>query len=457
MRQFTKKMHFVGVGGAGMSPLAEVLHSRGHIITGSDRERSSSTERLEKLGIRIQYGHEPGLVKDADLLVYSSAVKEDNPERLYAVEHGIPCLRRAEVLGDIMRTNFTICISGTHGKTTTTSLVGTIFMDALSSPTVLVGGMLRSAGSHAVVGNGRVLIAEADEYDRSFLAMYPSIAVITNIEADHLDCYKDLADIKETFIRFTERVPFDGAVIVCLDDEGILDVLPKIRRTVITYGISESADYQARNMVFTNGRATFDVYNRGKLLGGVSLSIPGIHNVRNSLAAIVSALETGIDFQTAARSISGFSGVKRRFEIVGEVNGVTVIDDYAHHPGEIKATLEAARRCGYGKITAVFQPHLYSRTRDFLNEFAEALSLADQVFITEIYKSREQPIPGVNAENIVNAMKNSGFSDVHFIGDKNEIVFALDNLVHSGDAVVFMGAGDIWETAYQYSKEKVNG
>lgn len=452
MRQFTKTIHMVGIGGAGMSPLAEVLHSRGHIVTGSDNAQSASTERLMSLGIRIQYSHEPDHVRNADMLVYSSAVKEDNAERKFARQHNIPCIRRAEVLGDIMRSNFTVCISGTHGKTTTTSLVGTVMMDVNASPTVLVGGLLKSAGSHAVMGTGRILVAEADEYDRSFLAMYPSVAVITNIEADHLDCYSDLDDIKNAFVQFTERVPFDGAVIACIDDPGVQSILHRIRRTVISYGVSEAADYKASKIEFFRGKATFDVSCRGELLGNVCLGIPGLHNVKNALAAIAVALETGFDFDTVADSISRFQGVGRRFEIVGESGGVTVVDDYAHHPGEISATLDAARKCGYSSVTAVFQPHLYSRTRDFLNEFASALSSADRVIVTGIYKARECPIPGVTSEKIVECICQSGHADVHYIDNKREIAVRLKSMVGSGDVVVFMGAGDIFETARDFFK-----
>ncbi|MDR0305393.1 MAG: UDP-N-acetylmuramate--L-alanine ligase [Chitinispirillales bacterium] len=453
-----KKIHMVGIGGAGMSPLAEALLSRGHSITGSDRIPSVSTHHLEELGVKIQYTHEPFFVRDADLLVYSSAVKEDNPERVYAAENGIPELRRAEVLGDLMKSNFTICISGTHGKTTTTSLVGTVLTDANVSPTVLVGGMFKNSGSHAIIGRGGVIVAEADEYDRSFLAMYPSIVVITNIEADHLDCYKDIDDIKDTFIQFTERVPFDGAVIACIDDNGVKDVLPKIRRTVVTYGVDSKADYMASAVRFEKGVTVFDVSYKGKNLGSVKISLPGMHNVKNVLAALVVACETGIEFTEAAQSVSRFQGVKRRFEIIGSVNGITIVDDYAHHPGEISATLDAARKCGYKRICAVFQPHLYSRTRDFLNQFAETLSGADLVIVTDIYKSREQPIPGINAKSIVDIINNNGESTALYVHDKKDIAGSLSEKLTEGDLVIFMGAGDIWETAHDFAKgNRANG
>ncbi|MDR0330681.1 MAG: UDP-N-acetylmuramate--L-alanine ligase [Chitinispirillales bacterium] len=440
----------VGIGGAGMSPLAEVLLSRGHIVTGSDKAVSESTRRLESLGIAVQYDHEPNLVAGADLLVYSSAVREDNLERKYAVDNGIPVIRRAEVLGDIMRSQFTVCISGTHGKTTTTSLVGTVLTDAKLSPTVLVGGMLRSTGSHAIVGSGNVIVAEADEYDRSFLAMYPSIAVITNIEADHLDCYRDVEDIKDTFVEFSDLVPFDGAIIACIDDEGVSDILSRIRRSLVTYGTDNRADYRAVNIKFSGGRTRFDVLHKGNALGSVSIGIPGMHNVRNTLAALVIANEVGIDFAVAASSVSDFQGVKRRFEVLGSVGGVTVVDDYAHHPGEISATIEAARGRGYKKVVAVFQPHLYSRTRDFMDQFAASLSGADTVIVTDIYKARELPIEGVRAEGIIERIKAVSGVDAHYVNDKNNVIGELRGKVNEGDLVVFMGAGDIWEVARDF-------
>lgn len=454
-----------------MSPLAEVLRSRGHTVTGSDRAASDASRRLETLGIKVQYDHEPNLVRDAELLVYSSAVREDNPERRYAVDNGVPEIRRAEVLGDIMRSNFTVCVAGTHGKTTTTSLIGTVLTDAKMSPTVLVGGMLRSVGSHAIVGGGGIVVAEADEYDRSFLAMYPTMAVITNIEADHLDCYADLDDIKDTFVEFTDRVPFDGAVIACIDDDGVRGILPRIRRSLFTYGTDSRADFRAVDIKFNGERTEFCVvYRRGLEIGRVSIGIPGMHNVMNTLAALAVATETGIRFSVAADSVSRFMGVKRRFEAVGVVNGVTVVDDYAHHPGEIAATIAAARSRGYGRVAVVFQPHLYTRTRDFMDQFAASLGAADVVVVTDIYKAREQPIPGVRAEDIVNRIKAvdkkntdnagsvnnvvvkepGGKVDACYVKDKNDVTGVLRGKVNRGDVLIFMGAGDIWEVARDF-------
>ncbi|MDR3012994.1 MAG: UDP-N-acetylmuramate--L-alanine ligase [Chitinispirillales bacterium] len=452
MKQFSKKIHMAGIGGAGMSPLAEVLMSRGHRVTGSDKNISESTKYLETLGIKIQYNHEPNLIRDADLFVYSSAIADDNSERQYATNNGIAEMRRAEVLGDVMRSSFTICVSGTHGKTTTTSIIGTVLTDAKLSPTVLIGGMLKSAGSHAIVGNSNTIVAEADEYDRSFLAMYPSIAVITNIEADHLDCYRDINDIKDTFVRFTELVPFDGAVVVCIDDAGAVDILPRIRRSIVSYGINDKAEYRAVNIKTDSGKTRFDVLHSGNLLGSISMGILGLHNIRNTLAAIAVACEMGVDFNIIASSISAFQGVRRRFEIIGTVNGVTVVDDYAHHPGEISAALDAARSGGYKRIAAVFQPHLYTRTRDFMDQFAISLSGADMVIITDIYKARERSIPGISAEEIVNRVNAIGKTKALYIGDKNNIAEKLYDMIGNGDLAIFMGAGDIWESARDFAE-----
>lgn len=430
-----------------MSPLAEVLHAYGHWITGSDKMRSSTTARLESLGISLQYDHAPELVKSAELLVYSSAVKENNPERIYARENGIREIRRAEILGELMRAHYTICICGTHGKTTTTSLVGTILDESGFNPTVLVGGTLKSKESNAVIGKGIYMVAEADEFDRSFLAMYPSMAIITNIEADHLDCYGNVENVKDAFVKFTDRVPFYGAVIVCKDDPGIKDILPRITRSVITYSINENADYIAQDVVFANGKPTFKVLHEGKPLGTVSLNIPGIHNVSNSLAAIAVAIELGIPFQSIVRSLGQFQGVERRFEIIGKKKGVTIIDDYAHHPGEIRATLMAARKSLFKRTVAVFQPHLYTRTRDFMDGFAESLMNADIVLVTDIYKAREEPIPGVTSDRIIEKMKQHGHPDARYIQNKDDLPKVIKELVADGDVVVVMGAGDIWRTA----------
>jgi UDP-N-acetylmuramate--alanine ligase len=454
---FTQRNHLVGIGGAGMCGLGELLHHHGHTVTGSDQAASAVTRRLESLGVAIQYGHEPDLVKQADLVIYSSAIKENNPERKYARENAIAQLRRADALGQLMRAFTAVCVAGTHGKTTTTSLLGAILNSAGLNPTVLVGGTLRAEGAPVVVGDGRIMVAEADEYDRSFLAMYPTVALITNIEADHLDCYRDLDDIKESFVAFARRVPFFGAVVCCIDDAGVRSVASSFPARTVTYGLATDADYRAETISFEQGKPSFDVIARGERTGRISLGIPGMHNVLNALGATATALEMGVPFAAIQTALAVFGGVKRRFEIVGSGRGVTVVDDYAHHPGEIRATLEAARRSGYARVIAVFQPHLYSRTRDFLDAFAESLSAADAVVVTDIYKAREEPIAGVSAEAIVQKLLAAGHRDARYIARKDAVANALCSTVLPGDVVVVMGAGDINGAAFTLVKELRDG
>jgi UDP-N-acetylmuramate--alanine ligase len=440
-----KTVHFVGIGGVGMSGLAEFLYAAGYAVSGSDRQSSAITKRLESLGIKIQYDHSPLLVRAAHLVVYSSAIKDDNAEREYAQDNKIPVMRRAEMLGELMRMKFSIAVAGTHGKTTTTSLICQIFSDAGWTPTVIVGGILRRYDTNAIAGKGDILVAEADEFDRSFLKMYPSIAVVTNIEEDHLDCYSGIEDIKAAFLQFANLVPFYGALVACADDSHVRELLAGYAKPAVTYGVAQEADYTARDISFTGGKTAFSVYKKAQKQGSIELTIPGLHNVKNALAACAVATEIGVDFATIARSLLGFGGIKRRFEIIGQKAGVTVIDDYAHHPSEITATLSAARSAGYKRVVAVFQPHLYTRTRDFLDGFAQALCAADEFVVTAIYKSREEPIAGVNSLAIVEKAKKLGHKHARYIEKKTDIAAALAPLLRAGDAVVVMGAGDINE------------
>ncbi len=439
-----KTIHFIGIGGVGMSGLAEFLSAAGYAVTGSDRSDSPITHRLETLGIKIQYGHTPDLIKTADIAVFSSAVRADNPERMFTEEHKIPLMRRGEMLGELMRMKFSVAVAGTHGKTTTTSLIGQIMHDAGWNPTVIVGGILRHYDSNAIVGKGDVLVAEADEFDRSFLKMFPSIAVVTNIEEDHLDCYADIEDIASAFTQFVNIVPFYGALVACIDDPQVCKLLQSYAKPVVTYGLSADARYTAQNIVYTQKETTFNAYCAKKLLGRVSLPIPGIHNVKNSLAAIAVACELGVAFSLVAQSLEGFAGVKRRFEIMGVADGVTVVDDYAHHPSEIRATISAAKNAGYNRVIAVFQPHLYTRTRDFMNDFAAELAKADIVFVTSIYKSREEPIPGISGNTIVEKIVSDyGHRAARFVDTKEDVPRSLVPLLRENDIVVVMGAGDI--------------
>jgi UDP-N-acetylmuramate--alanine ligase len=438
-----RKVHFIGIGGVGMSGLAEFLFAEGYTVTGSDRQTSSITQRLETLGMKVQYNHTPDLIKDADIAVFSSAIRVDNMERLYTVEHTIPLLRRAEMLGELMRMKFSVAIAGTHGKTTTTSLIGQIMHDAGWNPTVIVGGILRHYDTNAIVGKGDVLVAEADEFDRSFLKMYPSIAVVTTIEEDHLDCYSGIADIVNAFKQFADLVPFYGALVACIDEPQVHSLLNGYTKPVITYGLSQDADYTAKNIQFGPATSTYDACRQSEMLGRITLPIPGMHNVKNSLAALAVASELGVAFPVIAKSLEGFAGVKRRFEIVGIKAGIAVIDDYAHHPSEIRATIAAAKGSGYKRVIAVFQPHLFSRTRDFMDDFASALSLADFLIVTSIYKSREDPIPGITGETVVEKARHLGNSRAKYIEKKEDVADTIKNELRAGDAVIVMGAGDI--------------
>ncbi|MCC7430227.1 UDP-N-acetylmuramate--L-alanine ligase, partial [bacterium] len=368
-----RKIHFVGIGGIGMSGIAELLLIRGYKISGSDAKLSPITERLASLGAKIYEGHNSENVKDAEVVVYSSAVSEENPELVLAREKFVPTIKRAEMLGELMRMKFGIGIAGTHGKTTTTSMTGLVLSKGNFDPTIIVGGIFKNLGTNQKAGDSQYLVVEADEFDRTFLSLTPSIAVITTLEAEHLDCYTDLEDIKGAFTEFANKVPFYGAVIACLDEVSVQDILPKIKKRKITYGVSAQADYQCLNVSFNQSQTSFDVKFDGKILGKVNLNVPGLHNVKNSLASIAVGIEMGLTFEEVSRSLTEFNGVMRRFEIKGTENGITVVDDYAHHPTEIEATLKGARTGWQEKrIVAVFQPHLYTRTRDFASDFGRA-------------------------------------------------------------------------------------
>jgi UDP-N-acetylmuramate--alanine ligase len=442
-----RRIHFVGAGGVGMSGLAEILlHYQPPLeISGCDQASSDNTERLSARGARIALGHDPAHAAEADLLVVSSAIDEENPEVRAARQRGIPVIRRAEMLAEIMRLKQGIAVAGTHGKTTTTSLAGFILTEAGFDPTIIVGGRVRYLGTNARLGAGDYLVAEADEYDRSFLELHPVIAVITNVEEDHLDCYRDIDDIKEAFLQFANRVAFYGAVVVCLDDPRVLDILPRIKRRVVTYGESPQADLRARDVRWERGAVRFTVLDaEAGALGEATLAIPGRHNVLNALAAAAVARELSIPFATVQSALAHFSGVIRRFETKGERGGAPIIDDYAHHPTEVAATLAAARQVYPDRrLVAVFQPHLFSRTRDFAREFGRALLAADVAILLDVYPSRERPVPGVTGELIVDAAREFGHRDARYRPTRAEAIEELERTVGRGDLVVTLGAGDV--------------
>lgn len=448
-----RRLHFVGAGGVGMSGIAEILLQATPLeISGCDLARSEITDRLERLGARMAVGHDAAHVENADLLVISSAVAESNPEVAAARERGIPVIRRAEMLGEIMRLKQGVAIAGTHGKTTTTSLTGMVLTEAGFDPTIVVGGQVHILGTNARLGRGDYLVAEADEFDRSFLELTPVVAVITNIEADHLDTYRDLDEIHDAFAAFANRVPFFGAVIACADDPGVRAILPRIQRRAVTYGASAEADLSARDVRLDASGTCFEVWNgeQGRL-GAVRLRLPGRHNVLNALAAVAAGRELLVPFETIARALSAFTGVVRRFELKGERGGVLVVDDYAHHPTEIRATLAAARQVYPDRrIVALFQPHLFSRTRDFTGEFGAALAAADMNIVMDVYPSREAPIPGVTGELVADAARRAGKGRVLYSPEKTEVVDTLERTLAPGDLLLTLGAGDVVRFGEEY-------
>lgn len=452
-RQRAKRLHFVGIGGIGMSGIAEILLNLGHKVSGSDLKLTEVTDRLEKLGATIQEGHRREHVEDVDVVVISSAVREDNPEVLAARERKIPVIRRAEMLAELMRMKYGVAIAGTHGKTTTTSMVGQVLTRAGLDPTLIVGGQVKNLGTNAVWGQGEYLVVEADEFDRSFLKLSPTIAVVTTIESEHLDCYRDLAEIKSAFVEFVNKVPFYGAVILCLDERSIQSIIPRIERRCLTYGLSSQANIQARDLRFQTADTEFTALAMGRELGRVALHVPGLHNVKNSLAAVAVGLELGIPFATIQEALGNFSGVKRRFEIKGEVSGITVVDDYAHHPTEIEATLRGAKDGWDRRVIAIFQPHLYTRTRDFHREFGSSFYQADVLIVTDVYPAREDPIPGVTGELVAVAAREFGHQAVHYLPRKTEIPRYVRELARSGDMIITLGAGDVGRLADEILRE----
>lgn len=441
----TRRVHFVGIGGIGMSGIAEVLLNLGFTVTGSDRQLSSITRRLENLGAIIYEGHEGGQVLGADVVVISSAVKSDNIEVKTAMDIKIPVIRRAEMLGELMRMKQGIAVAGTHGKTTTTSIVGLMLQEGGFDPTMIVGGKLRALDSNAKLGEGNYLVVEADEFDRSFLQLMPIIAVITNIETEHLDCYDNLDEIKSAFVTFANKVPFYGSVVLCLDEESLQEIIPRISRRILTYGLTPQAEIRAINLTYKAESMEFTTIFRDREQGRIRIQLPGVHNVKNSLAALAVGLELEIPFETIKKALEEFTGVHRRFEIKSEDKGVLIVDDYAHHPTEIKASLKAARK-GWGRrIVAVFQPHLYSRTRDFHSDFGQSFFDADILIVTDIFPAREDPIPGITGELVADSARSFGHRQVIYIPAKEEIPEYLKSIVHEGDLVITMGAGDIWK------------
>ncbi len=444
-----QQVHFVGIGGAGMSGIAEVLLTLGYRVTGSDARRNDAVERLERLGAKVFAGHAASHIEGAHVVVYSSAVARDNPELQAARQRAIPVIPRAEMLAELMRVKYGIAIAGTHGKTTTTSMVGAVLQEAGFDPTIVVGGRVSALGANARLGQGEFLVAEADESDGSFLKLTPTIAVVTTIDAEHLDYYRDVDAIRETFLQFVNKVPFYGVAVLCTDQAQIQALLPRVEKRVLTYGLAAPDDLVAAGVQIRGFTARFEVLHRGESLGEVRLGVPGAHNVANALAATAVGLDLEVPFPTIARALAGFTGVQRRFQVKGEAGGVLVVDDYGHHPAEIRATLAAARR-GFGRrLVVAFQPHRYTRTFHLHDEFLGAFQDADVLVITDIYPAGEPPIPGVHAQPLAEGIAARTTREVRYVGDRAELLAVLLRTVRPGDLLLTLGAGDIGTIADQ--------
>jgi len=438
-----RSLHFVGIGGIGMSGIAELLLNLGHRVSGSDVKESEITRRLQSLGGFVFVGHRAENVPaDVDAVVFSSAVKRTNPEVAEARARGVPVIPRAEMLAELMRLKEGIAIAGSHGKTTTTSMIATVLSAAGLDPTVVVGGKLNALGSNAFLGKGESIVVEADESDGSFLRLTPTLAVVTNIDPEHLDHYGTFEALHRAFVEFVNRVPFYGLAVLCLDHPAVQGLLPSLDKRHVTYGMAALAEYRADDVVLDGFSASFDAWKRGRKLGRVKLRMVGAHNVQNALAAIAIADEVGIPFDTVRTALEGFSGVQRRFTVRGEAGGVTVVDDYGHHPAEVRATLRGAREAFRRRLVVAFQPHRYTRTRDLMGEFATAFNDADVLVLTDIYAASEEPIAGIDSAALYEAVRRCGHRDAHCVA-RPEVARTLAGLVRDGDLVLTLGAGDI--------------
>ena len=448
-----QRVHFVGIGGIGMSGIAEVLLNLGYKVSGSDLRQSAVTSRLTSLGAQIDEGHRAENVSGAEVVIVSSAIARDNPEVLAAHEQHIPVIQRAEMLAELMRLKYGIAIAGMHGKTTTTSMVAAVLAAGGLDPTVVVGGRVDAMGTNAWLGKSEYLVAEADESDRSFLKLSPILAVVTNIDREHMDCYRDMEDVEQTFLQFMDSVPFYGMVVACNDNDDLRRLLTGVERRTVTYGIREDSDFRISNLRCGAGKRSvftqFQVNYRGADLGEFELRVPGDHNVRNATAAIAVGIGLDVPAEKIRRALADFNGVDRRFQWIGSAAGVTVIDDYGHHPTEIRATLAAARQCGFGKVHVIFQPHRYTRTQSLLDEFATAFRDADSVLVLDIYPASEPPIPGITGELLAERVTEAGGQEALYVRSFAEAAELATSTARSGDMILTLGAGSIWQLAPQ--------
>jgi UDP-N-acetylmuramate--alanine ligase len=442
-----RRIHMIGIGGAGMSGIAEVLLNLGFSVSGSDLQATEVTARLANLGASVSKGHKADNLRECDVVVYSSAVRPENVEMRAARKRHIPVIPRSEMLAELMRLKIGIAVSGTHGKTTTTSMIGAILQRAGLNPTLIVGGIVRALQSGAKMGSGEILVVEADEFDRSFLKLTPTLAVITTIEPEHLDTYSDLAGVQDAFVDFANRVPFYGTVVVCGDEPNISAILPRLKRPVMSYGFGDGCTVRATEFRQEHVHSHFEVSRAGASWGAFHLQVPGRHNVLNALAAIAVAGELDVSLPFVRDALAEFSGVRRRFEIKGDWRGAVIVDDYAHHPTEVENTLRTARACWpERRLVALFQPHLYTRTRDFAADFGRALRLADVILLADIYPARERPIEGVTSSLIERSALDAGSVDVHMVGSSQNSI-AVRKFIREGDVLLVMGAGDITRVA----------
>lgn len=444
MLRRVKTVHFVGIGGIGMSGIAEVMLNLGFEITGSDLRESDTTRRLVKLGAKVYLGHHPENLGEPQVVVYSSAVKADNPELLAARARRVPVVARGEMLAELMRMKYGIAVTGAHGKTTTTSLITAVLAGAGLDPTAVIGGKVRAMGSNAKLGKGKLLVCEADESDGTFLKMSPTVVVMTNIDAEHLDHYRNIEEISATFRQFVEKIPFYGYAVICWDDPRLRALMEGFEHRYLSYGLHPEATFRAEEVTVEGFSSRFTVYRGGERLGRVRLVLPGLHNVVNCLAAIAVAAEEGVGFKQIGEALRSFGGVERRFQVKGNVAGITVVDDYAHHPQEIKATLRAARGCTRNRVMALFQPHRYTRMKALFDQFAGAFEDVDVLLVTDIYPAGEEPIPGVEAVRLVEAMLKNGKNRVAYIPDRELMLERACQMLAPGDLAITLGAGDIW-------------
>lgn len=449
-----KVIHFVGIGGIGMSGIAEVLYNLGYEVTGSDLKESATTRRLRDIGIKIFIGHDAENINGAHVVVISSAVSFDNIEVIEAKNRSIPVISRAEMLAELGRLKYGILIAGAHGKTTTTSLIATILGEGGLDPTVVIGGKLKSMGSNAKLGYGDYIVAEADESDGSFLKLNPTIAIVTNIDREHLDYFKDINALKDAFTAFINKVPFYGTSILCIENEHVRDIIPSIKRKVLTYGFTPDADMYARDIKNEGMRMIFEPVYKGRGLGLFELPMPGIHNILNSLAAINVALELQIPIDVIRSALRNFSGIQRRFEFKGESKGIRFFDDYGHHPSEIRATINAARHSFKdNRLLVIFQPHRYTRTRDLLDDFAQSFADADRLFLMDIYPAGEKEIEGINSYNLFRKIEEKGFKNAVYIKEKKDLIKKVTSEVRQGDIIITLGAGDVYKIGEEILNE----